>query len=86
MSNSEETDFNIKVPRTILVQCVSLLVKGCIQKETQKKQLKNIHENHIEEFTENEGAENRAFLFLGQIGDVDIIHHNGCMGICLMIH
>lgn len=65
MSNSEEADFNIKVPRIILVQCVSLLVQGGRQKETQKKQLNNIHKNHIENFIENKGTENRAIFVLG---------------------
>lgn len=44
MSNSGETDYNIKVPRTILVQYVSPEIQGDRQKETQKKQLKKIHE------------------------------------------
>lgn len=44
MSNSEEMDYNIKVPRTSLVQCVSLLLQGGRQKGTPKKQLKNIQE------------------------------------------
>lgn len=65
MLNSEETDFNINVPRIILVQCVSLLVQGGRQKETQKKQLNNMHENHIEKLIENKGTENRAIFVLG---------------------
>lgn len=41
MLNSEETDFNIKVPRIILVQCVSLLVYNVsVYKEVDKKKHK----------------------------------------------
>lgn len=49
--------------QSIGLQCVSL--QGGRQKETQKKQLNNIHENHIEKFIENKGTENRAIFVLG---------------------